>query len=99
LLSESERIKALVTRLRGDKYAGDFDVKLAADNLEFLQHVVDEIPALVEMVAADCGKSLEDRPSIYARGGLWRYHKVRASNTWADAETPLAAAQLVRSPV
>jgi hypothetical protein len=83
----------LVARLRDYDNCHDGDVDDAADHLEYLQKIIDEIPALIELVAQDCGKEYIDRPSIYQRGRQWRYHKVRAGNQWNDADTPLLAAQ------
>ena len=86
----------LVARLRDYAQCHDGDVDEVADRLEQLQKIVDEIPALIELVASDCGKEYIDRPSIYQRGIQWRYHKVRAGNEWNDADTPLRAARLLR---
>ena len=85
----------LVERLRDYDTCHDGDVDSAADRLEQLQKIVDDIPALIELVASDCGKEYIDRPSIYQRGDQWRYHKVRAGNEWNDASTPLMAAKLL----
>lgn len=83
---------ALVARLRDYDACHDGDVDAAATRLEELQRIVDDIPALVDLVAADCGKQYIDAPSIYQRGTRWRYHRVRASNDWEDGQTPLLAA-------
>jgi hypothetical protein len=85
----------LVAKLRDYDNCHDGDIDEAADRLEHLQKIVDELPALVELVASDCGKEYIDRPSIYQRGSQWRYHKVRAGNEWNDASTPLMAARLL----
>lgn len=82
----------LVERLRNYDNCHDGDVDDAAYRLEYLQEIVDAIPALIELVAHDCGKEYCDRPSIYQRGQQWRYHRVRAGNEWNDADTPLSAA-------
>lgn len=85
----------LVARLRSGVGSFNPDVSLAADRLEELQKIANELTALVELVAADCGKPYEDRPSLYQRGPVWRYHQVRAANKWNDAATPLAAAAML----
>ena len=85
----------LVGRLRDYEQCHDGDIDEAANRLEQLQRIVDEIPELIELVASDCGKEYIDRPSIYQRGSQWRYHKVRAGNEWDDADTPLMAARLL----
>ena len=85
----------LVARLRDYDECCDDDVDMAADRLEALQKIVDEIPALLELVVSDCGRDRIDGPSIYQRGSNWRYHKVRAGNQWNDAATPLQAAKSV----
>lgn len=61
--------------------------------VERLQTIIDRIPVLVEIVAANCGANSEDRPSLYKRGSDWRYHVRRAGNEWADAADPIEAAK------
>ena len=56
------------------------------------QAIIEQIPQLIEIVCEHCKVPYIERPSLYKRGDLWRYHKVRAGNQWADAKTPLEAA-------
>lgn len=89
----------LVARLRDYDNCHDGDVDDAAARLEELQKIVDEIPRLVDEIVSDCRIEWIDQPSIYQRGSQWRYHKIRASNTWNDGNTPLEAVRGINSRV
>lgn len=64
--------------------------------LNSLRQLQRDLPELIERVLEDAGVDYNNRPTLYKRGSVWRYHKVRATNQWEDATTPLQALIAVR---
>ena len=95
-----EQAREVVERLAWRKtqtIAGCDVCELASllQEIERLRGIVEQIPQLIESISKDCKIPFLNRPSMYQRGKLWRYHRVRAGNKWADADTPLEAVMQV----
>jgi hypothetical protein len=83
-----------VDRITEDQWVIGFK----AGSYERLHAIVERLPELIGIVATDCGATNEDRPSLYKRGNLWRYHVQRCGNEWADDADPIKAAEKARTP-
>lgn len=95
--SEIEALQATVADLqqkRIDAAVEGSDWKARALRAEA---IVERLPQLVGIVATDCGATNDDRPSLYRRGNVWRYHVRRCGNEWADDADPIKSAEKAKS--